>query len=227
MEAAFECEECGKTFCNTAGLFTHQKKKCRPGKRSIKELLSDARDYWKVVNLKQGAGASNTPRKRPRLGSSNTFRRSNHATVAEEAWTLGDGALAGSDIQMGDPSSYESHSSAAGDPERGMVNNSVDHSPGSGLPSPSHDIGNGSNGILQGFAINLNTRFTTKRNKFVYSRDSSPQSSPTQSGPRSTAFKTPWFFRASKHQYPAQIPAEEAQRMTCRYKTRICWRTQA
>jgi hypothetical protein len=75
-----ECEECGRTFCNSAGLFTHQKKKCGPGKRSIRELLSDAKNYWKVVNPNQGtmgpSGGSlaNSARKRPRLGSGPSSR---------------------------------------------------------------------------------------------------------------------------------------------------------
>jgi hypothetical protein len=59
MNPLNECEECGKAFTDSARLFTHQKKSCRPGKRSWKELLSDARDVWKAKESES--------RKRPRL----------------------------------------------------------------------------------------------------------------------------------------------------------------
>ncbi|KAH6904736.1 hypothetical protein BKA70DRAFT_1226591 [Coprinopsis sp. MPI-PUGE-AT-0042] len=64
MNTDLECEECGRTFLNTAGLFTHQKKSCRPGKRSLKDLLSDARGYWKTVSKE-----ASSSQKRRRLGS--------------------------------------------------------------------------------------------------------------------------------------------------------------
>jgi Plavaka transposase len=59
MNPSNECEECGKAFADSARLFTHQRKSCRPGKRSWEELLSDARDLWK--------SKESGPRKRLRL----------------------------------------------------------------------------------------------------------------------------------------------------------------
>jgi hypothetical protein len=59
MHSSTVCEECGKSFKDAARLFTHQKKSCRLGKRSLRELLSGARELWKAKESR--------PRKHPKV----------------------------------------------------------------------------------------------------------------------------------------------------------------
>lgn len=73
------CEECGKLFKDSARLFTHQKKSCRLGKRSLRELLSDARELWKARESR--------PRKHPKTaqGASRPRSRSPAESISHPA----------------------------------------------------------------------------------------------------------------------------------------------
>ncbi|KAH6907213.1 hypothetical protein BKA70DRAFT_1223573 [Coprinopsis sp. MPI-PUGE-AT-0042] len=53
MACLAQCEECGKSFANETGLFTHQRKHCKKAKRGMREALSDARAYWKDLVYKR------------------------------------------------------------------------------------------------------------------------------------------------------------------------------
>jgi hypothetical protein len=87
FDSSLQCEECGRTFLNTAGLFNHQKKKCQPGKRSLQELLHDAHDYWKSVN-DDAIRSSKRLKVGPTSRTSNKRRKSDKKKVELPATTL-------------------------------------------------------------------------------------------------------------------------------------------
>jgi hypothetical protein len=69
------CEACGRGFANETALFSHQRKHCKQAKRSIREVLTDARAYWSERVTKR-------IRRDPTPGGVETEDLGPHASVA-------------------------------------------------------------------------------------------------------------------------------------------------